>query len=147
MKLTIKLTAIAGLIPVIVACGSSTTTTTSPASTPAATTVAPAATPSSSSAITDTEPADATACNGLLQAYNEFTANKNTDTSNALTAASTPNASMTQTLFGAFQALNGDLQNVTLTGSPGATAQTDEQAVASDCVAAGVQFPASFTGL
>ena len=152
MKLIIKLIVIAGLGFGVAACGSSTTTTT-PASTPAAGTPAAAAatqpasaTPSSSSAIADTEPADATACQNLLQAYNAFTANENTTTSDALTAASIPNASMTQTLFNEFQALNGDLDDTTLTGSPDATAQADEQAVATGCAAAGVQFPASFTG-
>ena len=152
MKLIIRLIVIAGLGFGVAACGSSTTTTT-PASTPAAGTPAAAAatqpasaTPSSSSAIADTEPADATACQNLLQAYNAFTANENTTTSDALTAASIPNASMTQTLFNEFQALNGDLDDTTLTGSPDATAQADEQAVATGCAAAGVQFPASFTG-
>jgi hypothetical protein len=99
----------------------------------------------SSSAITDTEPADAQACTTLRQAYTTFEADQSTTNADALTADSVPNASMTSTLFSAFQALNGDLDDVQL-GTTDPSSQADEQAVASGCAAAGVTVPASFTG-
>ena len=71
-------------------------------------------------------------------------ANQNTDTSAALSAAAIPNASMNQTIFNDFEAFNGDLDDAQL-GSQDASAQADTQAVANDCAAAGVTFPASFT--
>ena len=124
----------------VAACGGS-----SPASSPSTPATQPAAA-SSSSAVTDTEPADATACRNLQQAFVTFHADQNQSNEDALVLASTPNASMTQTLFNAFQALNGDLDNAQLSGSADSTAQADEQAVATGCTAAGVTMPSGFTG-
>jgi hypothetical protein len=127
------------LIGGLAACGSAASS--SSVAAPVPTTAAPV----TSSAITDTEPADAQACTTLRQAYTTFEADQSITNADALTAASVPNASMTQTLFNAFQALNGDLSDVQL-GATDASSQADEQAVASGCAAAGVTFPASFTG-
>ncbi len=127
------------LIGGLAACGSAASS--SSVAAPVPTTAAPV----TSSAITDTEPADAQACTTLRQAYATFEADQSTTNADALTAASVPNASMTQTLYNAFQALNGDLNDVQL-GATDASSQADEQAVASGCAAAGVTFPASFTG-
>ena len=127
------------LIGGLAACGSAASS--SSVAAPVATTAAPV----TSSAITDTEPADAQACTTLRQAYTTFEADQTTTNADALTADSIPNASMTSTLFSAFQALNGDLDDVQL-GTTDPSSQADEQAVASGCAAAGVTFPASFTG-
>jgi hypothetical protein len=53
---------------------------------------------------------------------------------------------MTQTLYKAFRALNGDVTDAQLSGNEDPTAQADEQAVATGCAAAGVTMPSGFTG-
>ena len=112
-------------------------------STPAS---APAASRPSTPAVTDTEPADAKACRNLLQTFVTFHAAQSQTTEDAFAAATIPNAGMTQTLYNAFQALNGDVQNAQLSGSEDPTAQADERAVATGCAAADVTMPSDFTG-
>lgn len=133
----------------VAACGgssrasSSSTPAASRPSTPADTQPAAA---SSSSGVTDTEPADAKACSNLQRAFVTFHADQNQTNEDAFAVATIPNATMTQTLYNAFQALNGDVQNAQLSGSADPTAQADEQAVATGCAAAGVTLPSGFTG-
>jgi hypothetical protein len=112
-------------------------------STPAS---APAVSSPSTPAVTDTEPADAQACRTLRNAFVTFHADQNETNEDALLFATTPHAAMTQTLYNAFQTLNGDLDNAELSGSQDPTAQADEQAVATGCAAAGVTMPSDFTG-
>lgn len=139
-----------GLALAVAACGggstptsTATTTTTTPA---ASAPVAATTTPASSAPVTDTEPADAQACTAVKNAYATFQANQNTDNENAFASALIPNASMTQPLFNAFQALEGDVQDAQLGGSTDPSSGADEQAVASGCAAAGVTMPSGFTG-
>jgi hypothetical protein len=100
---------------------------------------------SSGSGVTDTEPADTTACSNLRQAFVTLRAHQSQTNAAALVAAATPNATMTQTLSNAFGTLGGDLGEA-LNGYRDPTSRAAEQAVASGCAAAGVKMPSGFTG-
>jgi hypothetical protein len=91
--------------------------------------------------------ADVQACTNLQKAATAFLANKNQDTLDAFAAAlaARPGAAMSPSLDAAFSALSDDVQNEMLTGSAPATGQSDEDAVAEACAAAGVRMPAGFT--
>jgi hypothetical protein len=143
----------------VAACGSSAPTpapaVTAPASSPSpAATQAAVSSPSAPAAAgglgetLSSHDADVQACTGVQKTYAAFQADKSTDNENAfaISLAAVPGAAMTPSLFTAFQALSGDVQDAQLSGTQDPTSQADEQAVADGCAAAGVPMPAGFTG-